>query len=148
MRATAEGDVVLVSAHSKQLEKFGWKCNTSNLPAAYLVGLLCGYRALKAGLKECILDIGMHKPVPKTKVFAVLKGALDAGLNIPHKNEILPDEDRINGKHISQYAAGLKEKDPKAYESRFSGYLARGLPPERIPEHFNEVKRAIITQFS
>jgi large subunit ribosomal protein L18 len=147
-RTTAEGDTVMVSAHSKQLEKFGWKSNTSNLPAAYLVGLLCGCRALKAGLKECILDIGMHEPVPKTKVFAVLKGALDAGLHIPHEEEILPDEDRINGKHISQYAAGLKEKDPKAYESRFSGYLARGLPPEQIPEHFNEVKRAIITQFS
>jgi large subunit ribosomal protein L18 len=137
----------MASAHSKQLEKFGWKCHTSNLPTAYLVGLLCGYRALEANVKDCILDIGMHEPVPRTKVFAVLKGALDAGLNIPHEDEILPDDDRINGKHISQYAVKLKEKDPNAYQSRFSGYLARGLPPEHIPEHFNEVKQAIITQF-
>lgn len=147
MRATPAGDTTMASAHSKQLEKFGWKCHTSNLPTAYLVGLLCGYRALEANVKDCILDIGMHEPVPRTKVFAVLKGALDAGLNIPHEDEILPDDDRINGKHISQYAVKLKEKDPNAYQSRFSGYLARGLPPEHIPEHFNEVKQAIITQF-
>jgi large subunit ribosomal protein L18 len=90
----------------------------------------------------------MHEPVPGSKVFAVLKGALDAGLQIPHGEEVLPPEDRISGKHISQYAAKLKEKDPKAYQARFSGYLARGLPPEQIPEHFNVVRQAIITQFS
>jgi large subunit ribosomal protein L18 len=147
IRATPTGDMTLASAHSKQLEKFGWKCHTSNIPAAYLVGLLCGYRAVKADVKECILDIGMHEPVARAKVFAVLKGALDAGLHIPHDEGILPDENRINGTHISQYATKLKEKDPKAYQARFSGYLARGLPPEHISEHFNAVKQAIITQF-
>jgi large subunit ribosomal protein L18 len=145
--ATPDGDITLASAHSKQLEKFGWRYGTSNLPAAYLVGLLCGYRALKANVKECVLDIGIHDPTPGSKVFAVLKGALDAGLQIPHDEGILPPEERISGKHISQYAAALKGRDPSAYQARFSGYLARGLPPEQIPEQFNEVKRAIITQF-
>ena len=147
MRATTKGDMTLVSAHSKQLEKLGWKAHASNIPTAYLVGLLCGYRGTKAGVKECILDIGMQEPVPQAKIFAVLKGALDAGLQIPHDKEILPKDDRINGKHISQYAIKLKEKDPKAYQSRFSSYLARGLPPEQMSEHFNAVKQAIITQF-
>lgn len=147
MQATTTGDTTLVSAHSKNLEEFGWKCYTSNIPAAYLVGLLCGYRAVNADVKECILDIGRHEPVPRAKVFAVLKGALDAGLHVPHDEGILPNEDRINGTHISQHAIKLKEKDPKAYNARFSRYLARGLPPEQMSEHFNAVKQAIITQF-
>lgn len=147
VRATPVGDMTLVSANSKQLEKLGWKAHTSNIPAAYLVGLLCGYRAVKAGLKECVLDIGMHNPTRQARVFVILKGALDSGLQIPHEKGVLPKEDRIDGTHISQYAAKLKERDAKAYRARFSGYLARGLPPEQISEHFNAIKQAIITQF-
>ncbi len=146
VRVTPVGDMILASAHSKQLAEFGWKGDTSNIPAAYLVGLLCGYRTVKAGVKECALDIGAHNPTAQTKVFTVLKGALDAGLQIPHNPEVLPTENRIKGEHISQYAAMLKEKNADEYRARFSGYLARGLPPEQISEHFNEIKQAIITQ--
>ncbi|HID60764.1 MAG TPA: 50S ribosomal protein L18 [Hadesarchaea archaeon] len=142
------GDTVLASAHSKQLEKFGWKASGSNVPASYLVGLLCGYRAVKAGAGGCTLDIGTYDVAPQAKVFAVLRGAIDAGLNIPHDGRILPKEDRITGKHISQYADKLKKEDPKAYQAKFSSYLARGIPPEQMSVHFNAVKQAIITQFS
>lgn len=147
VRATPSGDLTLASAHSKELEKLGWKGYTANTPAAYLVGLLCGYRALKAGIKECVLDIGMHNPTSQVKVFTVLKGALDAGLQIPHGEGVLPSDERIRGEHIAQYAAMLKEKNEKAYSTQFSAYLQRGLPPEQLPEHFNEIKQAIVTQF-
>ena len=147
VRATPSGDLVLASAHSKELEKLGWKGYTANTPAAYLVGLLCGYRALKAGIKECALDLGMYNPTSQAKVFAVLKGALDAGLQIPHGEGILPSEERIRGEHIAQYAAKLKENDEKAYRARFSTYLQRGLAPEQLPTHFNELRQAIVTQF-
>ena len=147
VRATPSGDLVLASAHSKELEKLGWKGYTANTPAAYLVGLLCGYRALKAGIKECALDLGMYNPTSQAKVFAVLKGALDAGLQIPHGEGILPSEERIRGEHIAQYAAKLKENDEKAYHARFSTYLQRGLAPEQLPTHFNELRQAIVTQF-
>lgn len=147
VRATPSGDLTLASAHSKELEKLGWKGYTANTPAAYLVGLLCGYRALKAGAKECALDIGMHNPIVQVKVFTVLKGALDAGLQIPHGEGVLPSDERIRGEHIAQYAAKLKEKDEKSYRKQFSAYLQCGLSPEQLPEHFNEIKRAIITQF-
>ncbi len=147
VRATPGGDLTLASAHSKELEKLGWKGHTANTPAAYLVGLLCGYRALKAGTKECALDLGMYNPTSQAKVFAVLKGALDAGLQIPHGEGILPSDERIGGRHIAQYAAKLKEKNEKAYHAQFSAYLQRGLSPEQLPEHFNEIKQAIVTQF-
>jgi len=31
-----------------------------------------------------------------------LKGVLDSGINIPHSESILPNDDRIRGKHISE----------------------------------------------
>ncbi len=147
VRATPSGDLTLASAHSKELEKLGWKGYTANTPAAYLVGLLCGYRALKTGMKECALDLGRYNPVSQAKVFAVLKGALDAGLQIPHGEGVLPSDERIRGEHIAKYATKLKEENEKMYRARFSAYLQRGLTPEQLPQHFNEIKRAIVTQF-
>jgi large subunit ribosomal protein L18 len=147
VRADPKGDLTLASAHSKELSKFGWKGGTSNIPAAYLVGLLCGYRALRAGVRECVLDIGMHTPTAGAKVFAALMGALDAKLQIPHGEEILVKEGRLRGEHIAQYASKLRSEDEGAYRLRFSEYLKHGLEPERLPEHFNEVRQAIITQY-
>jgi len=146
VRATPSGDLTLASAYSKELEGLGWKGGTSNTSAAYLVGLLCGYRATKAGIRECVLDIGMHSPTPRAKVFATLKGALDAGVRIPHGEDVLPGEERLRGEHIAQYAAKLKSDDEDAYRARFSTYFKRGLLPEQLPEHFNQVKQTIITR--
>ncbi len=146
VRATPSGDIILASAHSKELEKLGWKGYTANTPAAYLAGLLCGYRALKAGMKECTLDLGKHNPVSQAKVFAVLKGALDAGLQIPHGEGVLPSDERIRGEHIAKYSAKLKEKNEKEYRRRFSAYLQRGLAPEQLPQHFNEIRQVIVAQ--
>ena len=147
VKVSQTGDITLASAHSKQLEALGWKNGTSNLPSAYLVGLLCGYRAIKAGVKEATFDIGMIHPTKGGKIFAVLKGAVDAGLQIPHGEEILPSDEQVSGLSISQYAEQLKGEDGKEYASRFSSYLSRGLNPEQIPDHFNSIKQEIIKQF-
>ena len=143
VRATPSGDLTLVSAHSKELVKRGWKGDTSNLPAAYLVGLLCGYRATKKGVSECMLDVGLHVPTPQARVFGVLKGALDAGLKIPHGDGVLPAEERVRGEHIAKHAAGLRAGDEGAYRAKFSKYLERGIPPERLPEHFEQIKQTL-----
>lgn len=145
-RATSKGDLTVASAHSEELLGLGWKAYTGNLPAAYLTGLLCGYRAKKAGVDKCVLDLGTYNPTPKSRIFAALKGALDAGLNIPHGEGVLPPDERVSGKHIAQYAEKIKS-DEKVYRARFSGYVKRELPPEQLPEHFNQIKRAIIKQY-
>lgn len=147
IKASLEGDLTLASAHSKELVKLGWKGGTSNVPAAYLVGLLCGYKAVKAGVKECVLDLDLYKPTPQSKPYAAVKGALDAGLEIPCAEEVLPVEQRIRGEHIAEYASKLKKEDEGVYLRRFSIYLKRGLPPEQLPEHFDGVKRRIIEQY-
>lgn len=144
IRASPKGDLTLASAHSKELERLGWRGSTSNTPSAYLVGLLCGIRARKVGVGECVLDIGLFNPTPQARVFAVAKGAIDAGLKIPHGEGVLPTEERVRGEHVARYSAKLREEGEEAYRVRFSAYLGRGLPPERLPEHFNEIKRAIL----
>jgi len=147
IEAHVEGDRVITSAHSSELrKKYGWLGSLKNLPAAYLTGLLCGYRALNIGVKKAVLDIGLHSPTKGARVFAVLKGCVDAGVEIPHGEEILPDEDRIKGQHISDYAATLSST-PEAYSKRFQDYLSRGLHPEEIVKHFSTVLENIKSEF-
>ena len=38
-------------------------------------------------------------------MFAALKGMVDAGMEIPHGESVLPDDDRINGSHIDDSIA-------------------------------------------
>ncbi len=147
IEAKSIGDKVLVSAHSHELAKsYGLKCNGGNLPSAYLTGLLCGYKALANGVETAILDIGLHLPVKCTRIFAALKGLVDAGLEVPHSEEVLPEESRITGEHIAEYASQLSE-EPEVYQQKFSKYLAKKLKPEKLPEHFAKVKDKITSSF-
>jgi len=95
-----DGDKIICAADSRIIQKLGSKLSPSNTSTAYLVGLMAAKLAQKKGVKELILDIGFKKPIKGSKVYAVLKGAVDAGIKIPHSEEVLPTEDRINGKHI------------------------------------------------
>ncbi len=97
-----DGDRILVGVTSKKLKDYGWKGSFKNTPAAYLTGYLAGKMTLKKGIKEAVLDIGLQRPVEGSKIFAVLKGMLDAGLDIPHGEGIFPSEERIQGLHISE----------------------------------------------
>ncbi|MBS3815247.1 MAG: 50S ribosomal protein L18 [Hadesarchaea archaeon] len=146
IQAKMDGDYTLASAFSKELSDFGWKACTSNTPSAYLVGLLCGLRAREAGINECILDIDRFMPTPGAKVFATAKGVLDADVEVPHEERVIPSEDRIQGEHIAEYAESLKSSE-SAYQSQFSNYLERDLEPEDLPEHFNQIKKAIIEEY-
>jgi len=148
-KAKVDGDEVLASAHSRQLLKeYAWVGPCGNLPAAYLTGLLCGYRAANLGVKEAMLDIGLQLPSKGARIFAVLKGFIDAGIDVPHGEAVLPDEERIKGGHIATYASELASSNKEQYTQVFSKYLSAGLPPEEIPKHFSEVKEKIISSLT
>jgi large subunit ribosomal protein L18 len=144
--AKPQGDHVLVSAHSRELKKYDWKAPEGNLPAAYLTGFLCGLKARAQGVKEVILDIGLHSPSKGARIFATLKGVLDAGVEVPHSEEKLPDEKRIEGEHIVQYAVSLTS-NPEEYQSKFSKYLEQKIHPEDLPKHFAKAKKEISAAF-
>ena len=97
-----DGDKVLAHAHSKELEKLGWKGYGKNISAAYLVGLLCAKKATQAGIKQAVFDIGLYQSVKGSVIYATLKGAVDGGLEIPHSEEVYPAEERIQGEHLKK----------------------------------------------
>ncbi len=115
-----EGDRVVSSAVGNELKKYGWDGNMGNMPASYLTGLLAGKRALKGGIKEGVLDIGHHESIKGANIYGALKGVLDAGIDVPHGEEVMPGEDRLYGKHISEDMAEkvkeVKEKIEAEYE--------------------------------
>ena len=147
IESEAIGDKVIVSAHSRELAKtYGWSSNGGNIPSAYLTGLLCGYKAMATGVEKAFLDIGLHIPSKGTRVFAALKGVVDAGIEVPHSEEILPDEARIGGQHIADYGSQLAS-EPEVYQHKFSKSLKKGLKPEKLSEHFSAVKDKITSSF-
>lgn len=141
------GDRTYVYVTSKILRKFGWPYSCKCLPAAYLTGYIAGLLALKKGIKEAILDIGLFRSTRGNRLYAALKGMLDAGVRIPHDPVIFPSEERIRGEHIVAYAKLLKEKEPERYKRQFGGYLKIGADPEKIPEVFEKTLEAIKRQF-
>jgi len=130
MEYNPSGDRVLVYATSDKLEKYGWVFSKKNTPCAYLLGFLIGKEALKKGIKEAVLDVGLFSK--SSRVYAVLKGALDAGLQIPHSPDIIPSEERIMGKHIEEAVKNIKNKN------QFSK-----TKPENISQMVEKVKKAI-----
>jgi len=103
------GDAVLASAVSTDLAELGWSGSGKSTPGAYLTGLLAGKRAKEKGLGGAVLDIGLRKPTKGGVIFAVLKGVLDAGIEVPHSDEMIPGQDRINGKHMREGTATMFE---------------------------------------
>ena len=97
------GDKILVYAVSDELVKhYHWKYSAATTPAAYLTGLLAGTKAKEQGITEGVLDIGRYNPTKGSKLFAVVKGVVDAGIDCPCDEEMFPREDRLMGKHLNK----------------------------------------------
>jgi large subunit ribosomal protein L18 len=141
VNARVVGDSTEASAVSTELAEHGWKAGTGNLPAAYLTGLLAGLRAKSRGVKKAILDIGLNTPVKGSRVYAALKGALDAGVEIPHKEDVLPDEARLKGEHIvNAYKHFSDQKDT----NMFNEVGKKKTAITGIPKSVEKVKKALL----
>jgi large subunit ribosomal protein L18 len=102
-------------------KKYGWPEDFSkkSVPASYLVGFAMGKAALAQGAETAILDIGLAASTPGNRVFSALKGMVDAGLEIPHGENVLPDEGRIIGSHISDDVAAAVESTKSNIEGAY-----------------------------
>ncbi|MBI2652432.1 50S ribosomal protein L18 [Candidatus Woesearchaeota archaeon] len=137
-----KGDKILLTVNSTSLNKLGWKGDSGNLPSAYLTGMLAGKKAIEKGINEAILDIGFSNSAKGSRLYAVLAGAIDVGLKVPSNPEVFPAKDRLSGEHIANYANSLKN-DKSRHDRQFSNYLKKGINPEDIVKHFNEIKGKI-----
>lgn len=142
MEYSEKGDKTILALSSKSLDGYGWKANKGNLPSAYLLGLLLGRRAKKQEITELVLDMGLNKSVKGSRIYAVLKGVIDAGINVPHSKDILPSEDRIKGAHIVKHAQLLK-KDGNAGKI-FSDYIKHNIDPLKLTEYFENTRKKIM----
>ncbi len=143
VKPTVKGDVVLSASHSKELSKLGWHGSSKSTPACYLLGLRAGKKALAAGVKEAVAYNGLVPFIRGSRIAALLKGVVDAGVAVPVGEEAFPDEGRLSGKSIAEYASKLASEDKEAYSRDFSALLKAGFKPEDYPAEFEKVKAAI-----
>lgn len=97
-------DKTLFGFDSRKLNEYGWpkdaQGSLKSITAAYLTGYLTGKTVLKKKLENPILDTGMSRVIHKNKIYAFLKGIIDAGIKIECKKEFFPEESRIKGEHL------------------------------------------------
>ena len=95
-------DKVLSMVTSKDLLKNGWdkkfEGSLRSIPAGYLTGKLL---AKKIGKGNYIVDIGMTRPLKGSRIFSVVKGLIDGGLEISANEKVFPSEDRLLGEHLN-----------------------------------------------
>jgi len=144
-----------------------------NYAAAYATGLLAARRVLKKlsldsqylgvtapdgkdyhvekpdGVERrpffVLLDIGLHYTTTGARIFGAMKGAVDGGLAIPHKNKRFPGYNTekkkfdsrvlrkyIFGGHVADYMRKLQADNPDKYKTQFSRYIAAGKGPDDI----------------
>ena len=98
-------DKIILGVNSKNLLTKGWpekaKGSLKSLSAAYLTGYLIGKQIIRKKLETPVCDFGMVRMLHGSKVFAFLKGMIDAGVKIKCEKGF-PDEERIKGRDMKE----------------------------------------------
>lgn len=181
--ARIEGDVIVGAAYSHELPRYGVKVGLTNYAAAYCTGLLLGRRILEKfkldtvyqgqtevtgeqfqvesvdgqpGAFRCFLDVGLARTTTGARIFGALKGAVDAGLDIPHGVKRFPGYDgeskefhadihrkHILGQHIADYMRLLQQDDDEAFKKQFSQFIKNGITADVVEEMYKKGHAAI-----
>ncbi|NBH76560.1 hypothetical protein D3Z29_11970, partial [Rodentibacter pneumotropicus] len=105
---------------------------------------------------RALLDVGLLKTTTGNRIFGALKGALDAGVDIPHSEKRFAGFSKdskqldaevhrkyIYGGHVAAYMNTLTEDEPEKYQTHFSEYIKRGIEADNIEELYKKVHAAI-----
>jgi len=181
--ATLNADQILCSAYAHELPRFGLKVKgIKDYAAAYATGLLLARRVLKKiGLDTAyvgqekpdgehfiveegaerrpfrvLLDVGLHCTSTGARIFGVMKGAADGGLEVPHNPKRFPgynSKDKkfdasvlrkyIFGGHVANHMKTLKESDEEAFKTQFSAYIKAGVAADGLEAMWTAVHKAI-----
>ncbi|KAI9329988.1 hypothetical protein BDR26DRAFT_912622 [Obelidium mucronatum] len=158
--AKITGDVVLAAAYSHELPRYGVELNladkyegNTNVDGAYYE-----VEPVEDAPRpfQCFLDVGLRRTTTGSRIFGVLKGAVDGGLLIPHSENRFPGWDTtakeldaetlhryILGGHVSDYMAELEEDDEDSYKRQFSQYIAKEISPDDFEELYEKAHEAI-----
>jgi len=177
------GDYVLAYAYAHELKRYGINFGHTNYASSYAAGLLLGRRVLqKLGLDKkyegvknangevfhitakddgprpftALLDVGLKRTTTGSRVFAALKGAVDAGVNIPHSEKrfvgynkaekaFKPDilRKHIFGAHVAEYMKKLRDENASQYEQQFSRFVKGGVDPAKLEDLYKKAHAAI-----
>lgn len=133
IEAYSQGDKILCCYTTNHLKNYGLNLGLTNYSAAYALGLLIG----KFTNQTVFLDIGLKRNTKGSKAYAVLKGAVDSGMQIPHNAErIFPENlnDRIFGKTVIDYMNLLKGTDK--YSQQFGLYEKNNIGPDNLKDFY------------
>jgi large subunit ribosomal protein L18 len=101
VESTEAQDKVLKTTSSKDLLKQGFDKKFSGslktVAAGYLTGLLFAKDLPK---EKFVLDLGMARTIHGNRIFGVVKGLVDGGVEITVNEIVFPSEERINGEHL------------------------------------------------
>lgn len=102
------------------------------------------------------LDVGLARTTTGAKVFAVMKGAVDGGIDCPHSEKRFPgfDEeskdfnasvlrDHIMGIHVANYMRQLLDEDEDAYKRQFSRYIKLGITADDMEDMYKNAHQKI-----
>lgn len=106
-------DSVLLCVNSRELLDYGWPSKFAgslrSVPAAYLTGFLFGTKIKKIKLgketkeiKKAVPDLGLSRSTKGARIYAALKGLIDAGLNVACSEKMFPDEKRLYARHMKK----------------------------------------------
>lgn len=143
IKPAPDGDLTVCSASSRDLLKYGWKGSAKNLPSAFLTGYYLGKAAKGTNVKDLVLYSGVGRFVHGSRIASVIKGAKEAGLSVTVGEDSLPDDKRIKGTHIAEYAKKLQNEDKEKFENVFSKVLSTGITPANYPAEFDKIRVAI-----
>ena len=106
------GDKTSLFCSSRELEKYGWKKNFKNRPAAYLTGYLTAKKASSMKIKEIIPDLGRYNLTKGNKIYAFMKGISDFGFfSFNFDEKVFPSEDiifKVNGQDLLKEVESVK----------------------------------------
>lgn len=96
-------DKAIIGVTSKELLKYGWdekdKGSLKSIPAGYLTGYLLAKKVKKG---KYIIDMGMYRNHSGGRIYAVIKGLIDGGLEIPSNEKVFPNEASLGGKNLKK----------------------------------------------
>jgi len=181
--ARIEGDVIVAAAYAHELPRYGVKVGLTNYAACYCTGLLLARRILKKlkldkiyegqtevdgemysvedvekgpGAFRAHLDIGLARTTTGARVFGVMKGAVDGGIEVPHSEKRFPGYDKENkefdasvlrehimGVHVGKYMKSLMDDDEDAYKRQFARFIKIGITGDEMEDLYAKAHEKI-----